>query len=202
MKKILNIISGAKGKDSFSTKLSDAVLDKLLNVYPGSEVLTRDLAANPLPYWQGEQIVAHYTPEEFRTFEQKELLKTSDQAIKELMSADIIVIGVPLYNFGIPSALKSWIDHIARSGITFSYGDGTPHGLVHNKQVYLAFAAGGVYSDGPMKSYDFAEPYLTKALGFLGMTDVTTFRVEGIGVPQLKDNAFPKAVSTVHEYAF
>jgi FMN-dependent NADH-azoreductase len=118
------------------------------------------------------------------------------------MNADIIVIGVPLYNFGIPSTLKSWIDHIARSGITFSYGDGTPRGLVSNKKVYLAFAAGGVYSDGPMKSYDFAEPYLRQTLGFLGMTDITTFRVEGIGVPQLKDSAFPKAASTVHAYAF
>jgi FMN-dependent NADH-azoreductase len=202
MKKILNIVSSAKGDQSVSNKLSAAIIDKLLTVYPGSQIQTRDLAADPLPHLQGHQIAAHYTPDELRTQEQKEILKKSDQTIRELMDADIIVIGVPLYNFGIPSTLKSWIDHIARSGITFSYGDGSPKGLVHNKQVYLALAYGGVYSEGPMQSYDFAEPYLRKSLGFLGMTDLTTFRVEGIGVPQLSENAFPKALESVHEYAF
>lgn len=202
MKKILNIVSGAKGKESFSNKLSDTVIDKLLTVYPGSVVITRDLAANPLPHLAEHQIVAHYTPEDQRTREQKDGLRNSDEAIRELMDADIIVIGVSLYNFGIPSTLKSWIDHIARSGITFSYGEYGPKGLVKNKQVYLAFAAGGVYSEGPMKAYDFAEPYLRQLLAFLGMTNITTFRVEGTGMPQLKDSALPKAVAQVDEFAF
>jgi FMN-dependent NADH-azoreductase len=202
MKKILNIVSGAKGKESFSNKLSDTVIDRLLTVYPGSVVKTRDLAANPLPHLAEHQIVAHYTPEDQRSSEQKDGLRNSDEAIRELMDADIIVIGVSLYNFGIPSTLKSWIDHIARSGITFSYGEYGPKGLVKNKKIYLAVAAGGVYSDGPMMSYDFTEPYLRKLLGFLGMTDITTFRVEGTGMPQLKDIAFPKAVGQVNEFAF
>jgi FMN-dependent NADH-azoreductase len=202
MKKILNITSSAKGDQSFSNKLSDAIVDKLLTVYPNSQVQTRDLAADPLPYYQGPQIAAHYTPADQRTADHKEALKKSDEAIQQVLDADILVIGAPLYNFGVPSTLKSWIDHIARSGITFSYGDGTPKGLVHNKKVYLAIASGGIYSEGPMKALDFAEPYLRGTLSFLGMNDITTFRVEGIGVPQLAENALPKAVGQVNEHAF
>ncbi len=202
MKKILNIVSSAKGDQSFSNKLSAAIIEKLLTIYPDSQIQTRDLAADPLPHLQGPQIFAHYTPAEQRTADHKEVLRKSDQAIQELMDADFIVIGVPLYNFGIPSTLKSWIDHIARSGITFSYGDGAPKGLVTNKKVYLAISSGAIYSDGPMKSLDFTEPYLRGVLGFLGMNDITAFRVEGLGMPQLQESAFPKAVGTVNEFAF
>lgn len=202
MKKILNIVSSAKGDQSFSNKLSGGIIDKLLTAYPGSQVQTRDLAADPLPYYQGPQIAAHYTPADQRTANHKEVLSKSDETIRELLAADIIVIGVPLYNFGIPSTLKSWIDHIARSGVTFSYGDGAPKGLVTGKTVYLAIASGGIYSDGPMQSFDFTEPFLRKMLGFLGMTDITTFRVEGLGVPQLSEAALPKALGQVNEFAF
>ena len=202
MKKILNIVSSAKGDQSFSNKLSAAIIDKLLTVYPGSQIQTRDLANDPLPHLQGHQIAAHYTPADLRTADHKEVLKKSDQAIQELMDADIVLIGVPLYNFGIPSTLKSWIDHIARSGLTFSYGDGAPRGLVTNKKVYLAIASGGIYSDGPMKSFDFTEPFLRGVLGFLGMNDITVFRIEGTAVPQFQESAFPKALGTVQEFAF
>ena len=202
MKKILNIISSAKGNQSYSNKLSGAIIDKLLNLYPGSEILTRDLAADPLPYYQGPQIAAHYTPADQRTAEHKDVLSKSDQAIRELLDADFIVIGVPLYNFGVPSTLKTWIDHIARSGVTFSYGDGAPKGLVTGKKVYLAIASGAIYSDGPMKAFDSTEPYLRNVLGFLGMTDITAFRVEGTGMPQLAETALPKAVGQVNAYTF
>jgi len=202
MKKILNIVSSAKGDQSFSNKLSGAIIDKLSTLYPGSEIRTRNLAAEPLPYWQGQQIAAHYTPADQRTADHKEALSKSDQAISELLAADIIVIGVPLYNFGIPSTLKSWIDHIARSGVTFSYSDGIQKGLVTGKKVYLAMASGAIYSDGPLKGLDFAEPYLRGSLGFMGMTDITSFRVEGLGMPQLAETALPKAVSAVNQYDF
>jgi len=202
MKKILNIVSSAKGDQSFSNKLSGEIIDKLLTAYPGSQVQTRDLATDPLPHLQGYQVAAHYTPADLRTADHKEVLRKSDQAIQELMEADIIVIGVPLYNFGIPSTLKSWIDHIARSGVTFSYGNGAPMGLVTNKKVYLAIASGGIYSEGPMQSFDFTEPFLKKMLGFLGMNDITTFRVEGTGLPQFSETALPKALGLVNEFAF
>jgi FMN-dependent NADH-azoreductase len=202
MKKILNIVSSVKGKDSFSIKLSDAILEKLLSVYPGSNVHTHDLTQNPFPHLEESHFTAFYTPEEMRTEEHKEAILHSDEAIRELMEADIIVIGVPLYNFGIPSSLKAWVDHIIRKGATFSYMDGFPKGLVINKKVYLAVASGGVYSEGPMKSYDFTEPFLRTALGFIGLTDMTTFRVEGTVVPGIKETALPKALERVKEYAF
>jgi FMN-dependent NADH-azoreductase len=202
MKKILNIVSSVKGEDSFSIKLSNAVIEKLLSVYPGSSINTHDLTKNPFPHLEESHFTAFYTPEELRTEEHKEAIQNSDQAIKELMEADIIVIGVPLYNFGIPSTLKAWIDHIVRAGVTFSYANGFPEGLVVNKDVYLAIASGGIYSDGPMKGYDFTEPYLRTVLGFIGMRDITTFRVEGTVVPGVKETAWSKAVESVEEYAY
>ena len=202
MKKILNIVSSAKGKDSFSIKLSNAILEKLKSAYPDSKVITNNLSKNPLPHLEEVHIASFYTPQDMRTEEHKEAIKHSDQAIKELMEADIIVIGVPLYNFGIPSTLKVWIDHIARAGVTFTYANGFPEGLVLNKKVYLAISSGGVYSEGPMKSYDFTEPYLRAVLGFIGMKDIATFRVEGTVVPNLKDTAWSKALDSVNTYAF
>ncbi|MFA6060856.1 MAG: NAD(P)H-dependent oxidoreductase [Taibaiella sp.] len=202
MKKILNIVTSVKGETSFSIKLSNAILEKLSVIYPGNQVHTRNLAQSPFPHLEETLFTSFHTPEEVRTEEHKDAVKHSDQAIKELMEADIIVIGVPLYNFGIPSTLKSWIDHIARAGVTFRYDSNGPEGLVVNKKVYLAIASGGIYSEGPMKSYDFTEPYLRKVLGFIGMTDISTFRVEGTLMPELKEIALPKALSTVNEFAF
>ena len=142
-----------------------------------------------------------YTPEASRTEAQKEAVRISDQAINEIMDADVLVIGAPLYNFGIPSTLKSWIDQIARAGVTFSYANGTPQGLVKNKKIYLVISSGGVYSQGPMKEFDFTEPYLRKVLGFIGLTDITVFRVEGTNVPGRKEAALTEAIGRVEEYA-
>src|SRR5882757_11269048 len=202
MKKILNIISSVKGNDSFSIKLSNAVLDKITSIYPDSIIHTHDLSKSPFPHLEESVFTSFYTPQEKRTEQHKEAIFHSDEAIKELMESDILVIGVPLYNFGIPSTLKAWIDHVARSGVTFRYTDGRPEGLVKNKKVYLAIASGGVYSEGPMKSYDFTEPYLRAVLGFIGLTDIATFRVEGTVVPGVKETALPKALSRVEEYLF
>ncbi len=201
MKKILHIVSSVKGKDSFSNKLSNAIIQKLASAYPGSSVHIHDLTQSPFPHLDQMHFTSFYTPEQLRTPEHKEAIKHSDQAIKELMEADIIVIGVPLYNFGIPSTLKAWIDHIVRAGVTFRYANGFPEGLVTNKKVYLAIASGGVYSEGPMKSHDFTESYLRTALGFIGMTDIKAFRIEGALLPDLKEKALPTAIETVNNFA-
>jgi len=202
MKKILNIVTSVKGEASFSVKLSNAILENLSAVYPGSSIHTHDLTRTPFPHLEETHFASFYTPEEIRTHEHKEAIKHSDEAIKELMDADIIVIGVPLYNFGIPSTLKAWIDHIVRAGVTFRYTNGVPEGFVVNKKVYLAIASGGVYSEGPMKSYDFTENFLRTSLGFIGMTDITAFRIEGTFVPGIKETAVPKALGIVNEFAF
>ncbi|HEY8958316.1 FMN-dependent NADH-azoreductase, partial [Chitinophaga sp.] len=110
---------------------------------------------------------------------------------------DIVVIAVPVYNFNIPSALKAWIDHVVRAGRTFSYGADGPKGLLKDKKIYLAIASGGVYSDGPLKAIDYTEPYLKTVFGFIGLHDVTTFRVEGVSSPELKETALQKGLESV-----
>ncbi|MRX68519.1 FMN-dependent NADH-azoreductase [Flavobacterium resistens] len=200
--KILKIITSTNGENSFSTKLSNAVIEKLALIHPESQIHTLDLTKTPLPYLTDSHISAIYTPTETHTAEQTAAIKYSDEAIKNLLESDIIVIGVPLYNFGIPAVLKGWIDQIARAGKTFSYGAEGPKGLVTNKKVYLSIASGAIFSEGPMKSYDFSESYLRTVFGFLGMTDVTTFRVEGTAIPDFSENALPKALSSVEEFAF
>jgi FMN-dependent NADH-azoreductase len=202
MKRILHMISSLNGNASNSLQLSEAIIEKLTTTYPESKLVTHDLAKAPFPHLDATHVASFQTPEESRTAAQKEAAAPSEEAIKELMESDIIVIGVPLYNFAIPSALKAWIDHIARAGVTFSYAGGAPEGLVKNKKVYLAIAAGAVYSDGPFKAYDFTEPYLRAVLGFMGMTDITTFRVEGVMMPGAKETAVPHALDRVAAYAF
>jgi len=201
-KKILNITSSLKGDASFSIKLSNAILEKLEIEYPESNVKTYDLATTPSPYLSGLDLAAFYTPEESHTAEQQQITRYSNEAIKDLLESDVIVIGVPMYNFGIPAVLKGWIDQVARAGKTFSYGEAGPKGLATDKKVYLAIASGAIFSDGPYKSYDFSEPYLRAVLGFLGMTDITVFRVEGTAIPDFAEGALPKALAIVEEFAF
>lgn len=201
-KRILNIVTSIKGDASFSNKLSNAILEKLKLEYNEIQVQTLDLSKTPLPYLSELGISAFYTPEELHTEAQKEALKYSDAAIKEVLEADIIVIGVPLYNFGIPAVLKGWIDQVARAGKTFSYDENGPKGLLTDKKVFLSIASGAIFSEGPYKSYDFSESYLRTVLGFLGITDVTTFRVEGTAIPDFAENALPKALTSVEEFAF
>ncbi|WP_428229383.1 FMN-dependent NADH-azoreductase [Flavobacterium sp.] len=200
--KILNIVTSTKGDTSFSNQLSNAILEKLKTEYSETQVQTLDLSKTPFPYLTDSHINAVYTPADQHTETQKQILKNSDEATKDLLEADIIVIGVPLYNFGIPAVLKGWIDQVARAGKTFSYDENGPKGLLTNKKVFLSIASGAIFSEGPYKSYDFSEPYLRTVLGFLGITDVTTFRVEGTAMPDFAESALPKAIAAVEEFAF
>ncbi|WP_262711274.1 FMN-dependent NADH-azoreductase [Pedobacter hiemivivus] len=138
-----------------------------------------------------------YIPSDQLTEAERESIRLSDRLVKQLFAADIIVIGAPLINFTIHSALKAWIDHITRAGITFGYGENGPIGKVTGKKVYVAMSSGGVYSEGPGKANDFVAPYLKAFLGFLGMTDLTVFRAEGLKVPGIKDYAFDKAIKSI-----
>ncbi|MDB5756261.1 MAG: FMN-dependent NADH-azoreductase, partial [Massilia sp.] len=106
----------------------------------------------------------------------------SDALVDELLAADVIVIGAPMYNFSVSSTLKAWIDHVARAGRTFEYGATGPVGLVTGKKVFIVTAAGGVYSEGPSQAYDFLGTYLRSVLGFIGMTDITFVRAEGLAM--------------------
>ena len=194
---ILQIISSAQGANSNSTQLSQGIIDKLLAANPGSRVVVRNLATNPLPYLEEAHLQAFMTPAEGRSPEQQEAVRHSDEIVAQVMAADVLVIGVPFYNFSVPASLKSWLDHLTRAGITFRYTATGPEGLITGKKVYLAIASGGIYSEGPMQSYDFAAPYLRLVLRFLGMTDVTVARAEGVKLPDFQAQALQKGIDSV-----
>lgn len=199
MSNILNIKTSIVGESSISSQLSQTVINQLLEKNPDSKVVVRDLATNPIPHLEIHHFSASRIPDEEKNDEQKEASKYSDEALREVQGADIIVIGVPLYNFSFPSTLKSWIDSISVAGKTFSYADGTPKGLLENKKVYLNFAAGGVYENGLIENM---ETYLKTLLGFIGITDVEVFKSQGTMVPHLKEENLSKTVSEIEAYSF
>jgi FMN-dependent NADH-azoreductase len=198
MKKILHIISSPRGDASLSIKLGNAVVEKIQAAYPGSTVKESNLVKQQFPHLEEAHLTSFFTPAENRTPENLAAIKHSEDAITEIQDADIIVIGVPIYNFNIHSALKAWIDHIVRQGITFKYDENGPQGLLPGKKVYLALASGGIFSEGPMAGFDFAVPYLKHMLGFIGLTDITVFRVEGSSIPGIQDTALEKGISSIH----
>ncbi len=143
----------------------------------GATVVTRDLAANDIPYVSAERFAAHLTPAADRTPEQAELAAYADALIAELQAADTIVIAAPVYNFGPPATLKAWADLVARNGTTFRYTATGPEGLLTGKKAYLAIASGGT----PVGAeFDFMTRWLTFFLGFIGITDVEMVAADGI----------------------
>ena len=197
MKHILHVTSSPRGEESNSTRLGNRIVELLLTQYPDSEVSINDTVKKNYIHLNEVHPVAYRLPDTEHTAQQKETLYSSDQAVKEVLAADIIVISVPMYNFNIPSALKAWVDHIVRAGKTFSYQTGRPEGLLQGKKAYLAIASNGVYSDGPMKPFDFGEPYLRFILEFMGITDITTYRIEGAGIPGIMENALTAGLESV-----
>lgn len=197
MKKILHIISSPRGGASFSIKLANAIIEKIQNKYPGSIVKTHDLVGHQFPHLEETHLNSFFTPAEERTPENIEAIKHSEKAIADIQEADIIVIGAPVYNFNIHSTLKAWIDHIARAGITFKYDENGPQGLIEGKKIYIALSSGAVYSEGPLKSSDYVEPYLKTILSFVGMKDISVFRVEGTSMPAHQETALEKGINSI-----
>jgi FMN-dependent NADH-azoreductase len=195
--KILHVIASPRTA-SYSHRLSDGIIKKLQAAHPGSTVQVRDLVKDASPHLEEATIQSFYTPTEQRSPAQREATRHSDEVIAEVLAADTLVLGAPLYNFGISSNLKAWIDHLVRVGVTFRYGANGPEGLVPNRKVYIAMASGGVYSNGNLKAYDFVAPYLQTILGFIGLTDVTVVRVEGTSNPALEPTALANALDSVH----
>jgi FMN-dependent NADH-azoreductase len=196
--KILHIITSPQPEVSISKKLGDEIIKKIQAKYPGSIVKERDLAKEAFPHLDSLQIGSWFTPAENHTPEQAKAIKISEEAIVEMQDADIYVFGAPFYNFAIPSTLKAYLDHIARPGITFRYKeDGTVEGFLKNKKAYIAIASSGVYSEGEFQSFDFVSPYLKFILGLLGITNITTFRVEGQRIKGLRENALQKGLESV-----
>jgi len=164
---VLKIDASARTEGSVSRTLSARLADRL--TAGGRALVTRDLAAGPVPPVDEAWVGANFTPEAERSPAQRETLALSDRLVEELEAAGDIVIGVPVYNFTIPAALKAWIDQVARVGRTFRYTEAGPEGLLTGKTVWLAVASGGTALDSEI---DFATPYLRHVLGFLGLDDV------------------------------
>jgi FMN-dependent NADH-azoreductase len=179
---ILLVTSSPRGAASHSTSIATGLAERLLAADPSATLVVRDLVANPLPHIDPDYSTGIYTPAEARTQRQAEVVGVSDAMLDELFAADTIILATGFINFGISSTLKSWVDHIARSGKTFAYGENGPKGLVTGKKVYIVLASGGIYSEGAAVQMDHAIPYLRSVLGFIGMTDVEVIRIEGVAM--------------------
>ena len=180
MTALLHIDSSPLYGRSVSRELTATFVNQWKASHLNGDVIYRDLNAIAISPVSAEWVGAVFTPEDARTSQQKEALFLSESLVAELERADEYVIGVPMHNFGVPSALKLWIDQIARVGRTFSYANGTPKGLLIGKKATFIIATGGIYDpQTQMASFNFVEPYLRSIFGFLGVTDATFLTAGG-----------------------
>ena len=189
MSNILVLNSSVSGEASVSRLLVADAVTELTQRDPSAKLVFRDLAANPVPHLTPETVAG--VRSQATTPAEQAARALSDELIAELRAADTIVIGAPMYNFSIPTTLRSWFDHVLRAGETFSYSEAGPKGLLSGKKVIVVEARGGLYSEGPAQATDFQEPYLRQLLGFIGLADDLTFiRAEKIGYgPDARDQA-------------
>jgi FMN-dependent NADH-azoreductase len=178
--KVLEVSASGRRGDSVSRMLTQDIIDAL-EVRHGSVDLTRRDLSDGIALVDAAWIGANFTSDDQRTPQQRATLALSDSLVAELHEADTIVIGSPIYNFGVPAALKAWIDMVARVRLTFRYTDNGPEGLLRGKKAYVVIASGGVPVDSPV---DFATPYLRQLLSFVGITDI-----EVIAADQLNKSA-------------
>jgi FMN-dependent NADH-azoreductase len=194
---ILQINSSARTTGSHSTRLAADIAARVQAAHPGATHTVRDLGRNPHPALDEATLQALFTPADQRSLVQAARVGQDDALIAEVQAADVLVLGVPMYNFGVPAALKNWIDAIARTGVTFKYTDKGPIGLLQGKKVYVALARGGLYRDTPA---DTQVPYLKAVLGFLGMTDIQFVYAEGLAMgPEAEQKALASAELQIEE---
>lgn len=172
-------------------------INELKNTNPGAQVKIRDLITTAPPHLDNFTINSFYTPVENRTPEAAKAVELSDLLTDELLNADTIVLVTPMWNFGVPSVVKAWIDHVSRAGKTFSYTAEGIVGLAKGKKVFVITSSGSVFSEGQFKSYDMLEPYLRTFFGFIGITDVTMIRAEGIRGPAEEEAALLKTTAEI-----
>lgn len=197
---VLHIDSSILGDHSVSRQLSAAIVARLRALDPAASVTYRDLAAHPLPQFTGAVAMARGVPAEQRGPDVRRDVAILDEVLAEVVAARTIVIGAPMYNFGIPSQLKAWLDALAVAGTTFRYGANGPEGLLGGRRVLIASARGGFYADTPMAALDHQETHLRGFLGFVGITDVEIIRAEGVmRGPEVKERALQAALQQTAE---
>ena len=190
---ILQINGSARANGSNSTRVADAITARLTARNPEATVELRDLARDPHPVLDEAALSALFTPADQRTPAQSARVALDDALIEQLKRADVIVLGVPMYNFSVSVQIKSWIDAIARAGQTFRYTANGPEGLVTGKKVYVGLARGGIFRDTPA---DSQVPYLKGVLGLMGMTDVEFIYAEGVNMGAERASAAFDEVAT------
>ncbi|HEY6527613.1 MAG TPA: NAD(P)H-dependent oxidoreductase [Cellvibrionaceae bacterium] len=193
-KQILRVDSSVFNAQGQSTRLNDLVIEGLVARWPGSTVVQRNLAL--LPHLDGSFFAALGTEAANRTVEQKHQVAVADAIIAEVQSADVLVLAAPMYNFSIPSQVKSWMDYLARAGSTFRYTAQGPEGLIANKPVFVQTTRGGVHQGS---ARDTIVPLLTHYFGLLGITDVRFTFAEGLNQPDLKEAGWQNAVAQLSQ---
>lgn len=193
---ILKVNSSIYLSEGQSSRLADELVSQLLSENPGASVVVRDLARDPLPHLDAERFGAFLENPAKRGAAQEAVVTQSDALIAELRRADVIVLGVPMYNFGVPSQLKAWFDHIARAGVTFQYTDEGAVGLITGKKAYVAAVRGGVYAG---TAADTQTAYVRHFLGFLGIVDVDFVYAEGLAMgPESRSKSLAAARDRIH----
>jgi FMN-dependent NADH-azoreductase len=179
MKTLLQINSSIYADDGQSTKLATRVVARWRAANPGGQIIVRDLAKDPVPHLDASRFDAFRVAPDERTARQQAVVEYLDTLIAEIVAADVVVLGLPMYNFGVPSMLKAYFDHIARAGVTFRYTAEGAIGLLTGKTVHVLASRGGLHSG---TSADTQTPYIRNFLAFLGLTDVHLVYAEGLAL--------------------
>jgi FMN-dependent NADH-azoreductase len=197
---LLQINASINNSNGQSSQLADQFVAAFRKRYPEAKIVVRDVVADePVPHLDAERFGAFITKPEERSAAQRAVVAYSDTLINELKQADVIALGLPMYNFGVPSQLKAYFDHIARAGVTFKYTEKGPVGQLSGKKVYVFAARGGLYAGTPL---DTQTSYVRDFLRFLGMTDVEFVYAEGLAIsPQSKEAGLAKAVAEIERLA-
>src|SRR5450631_4241826 len=197
---LLQINASINQSNGQSSRLTEQFVAAFHKRYPETKIVMRDVAADePVPHLDAERFGAFITKPDERSAAQHAVVAYSDTLINELIQADVIALGLPMYNFGVPSQLKAYFDHIARAGVTFKYTEKGPVGLLSGKKVYVFAARGGLYAGTPL---DTQSSYVRDFLRFLGMDDVEFIYAEGLAIsPQSKEAGLAKAVAEIARLA-
>src|SRR5688572_6838471 len=196
---ILQINTSLFSANGQSSRLGDQLVAALREQDPHGSLVVRDLAKEPVPHLDASRFQAFGTSKDALSDEQKAVLAYSDALIDELRRAQVVVLGLPMYNFGVPSQLKAWFDHIARAGVTFKYTDQGAVGLLTGKKAYVLAARGGLYAG---TAADTQTPYVRQMLAFLGITDIEFIYAEGLGISaQSRERSLAAAQAGVQRLA-
>lgn len=193
---VLNLNTSVFGAEGASSQLNQKVIAAIEQEHGALKVVDRNLATHPLPYFDAEFIAALSAKESTRTKTQNERVALADTLIEELKAADILVVAAPMYNFGVPAQLKTWLDYVARAGVTFKYTAEGPKGLLPDRPVYITATRGGRHKDSES---DSEAPFLRTFFNFIGLKDLRFVFAEGLNMGQ-KEQSFAHAESVINQW--